>query len=64
MKLDVNSRAQLARKLLTSLDELSEDENEKLWAQEALRRHEDIKSGKVKIRSADAVFKTARARLK
>ena len=42
MKLDANSRAKLASRLLSSLDNLSEDENEKLWAQEALRRHEGV----------------------
>ncbi len=64
MKLDANSRAKLASKLLSSLDELSEHENEKLWAEEALRRHEDLLRGKAKSRPADAALKSARARLK
>ena len=64
LKLDANSRAKLASKLLSSLDDLSEDENEKLWAQEALRRHEDLLRGKARYRSADAALKSARARLK
>ncbi len=64
MKLDANSRAKLASRLLSSLDELSDGENEKLWAQEALRRDEDMTQGKSKSRPADAVFKNARVRLK
>ena len=64
MKLDANSRAKLASKLLSSLDELSEEENEKLWAQEAFRRHEDLVQGKAKSRSADVALKSARAQLK
>jgi Putative addiction module component len=64
MKLDSNSRAKLASRLLSSLDELSEDENEKLWAEEALRRHEDLLRGKAKSRPAGAVLRNARARLK
>ena len=64
LKLDANSRAKLASRLLSSLDELSEDENERLWAQEALSRHEDLMRGKAKSRLADAVLKSARTRLK
>jgi hypothetical protein len=64
LKLDANSRAKLASKLLSSLDELSDIENEKLWAEEAVRRHNDLSSGKAKSRSAEVVFKNARTRLK
>lgn len=64
MKLDVNARAKLARTLLSSLDDLSDAENEKLWAEEALKRHNGINEGKTKTRSAEIVLKTARGRLK
>jgi len=64
MKLDAHSRAKLASKLLSSLDSLSEAENEELWAQEAFRRHEDLLRGKAKSRPIDAALKNARARLK
>ena len=64
MKLNASSRAKLASKLLSSLDELSEEENEKLWAREAFRRHEDLLQGKAKSRSADLALKSARAQLK
>jgi len=64
MKLDVNSRAKLASKLLTSLEDLSEDEIEKLWAEEAFRRDEELNKGKAKLIDANIVFKSARARFK
>lgn len=38
MSLDVRDRAMLAEKLLASLDELSEDEADRLWAEESQRR--------------------------
>ena len=64
MKLDVYSRAKLATQLLSSLDDLSEAENEQLWAEEALRRHNDISKGIAKARSAETVFRNARNRIK
>jgi len=64
LKLDVNSRAKLASALLSSLDDLSESENEKLWGEEALSRHDEMSKGKVKAKPANLVFKDARARLK
>ncbi|HET9220744.1 MAG TPA: addiction module protein [Terriglobia bacterium] len=38
LKLVPKDRARLAGKLLESLEDLSEEENESLWAQEAARR--------------------------
>jgi hypothetical protein len=38
LKLDPHVRARLARKLLESLESLSAEENERLWAEEADRR--------------------------
>ncbi|MDP1677096.1 MAG: addiction module protein [Bacteroidota bacterium] len=64
MKLDTGSRAKLASKLLSSLDDLSDSENEKLWAEEAFRRHNDLTKGNAKLQPADVVFKNARTRLK
>jgi hypothetical protein len=64
LKLDVRSRARLAEKLLHSLNELSEEENERLWAAEALRRHRELARGKSKSRSAASVLREARDRLK
>lgn len=64
MKLDADSRARLASRLLVSLDNPSDAENEKLWAREALRRHKELVAGKAKSRSAETVLKNAKARLK
>ena len=64
LKLDPSSRARLAEKLLRSLEDLSDDENERLWAEEALRRHEDIEAGAVKPRPGRRVFRDARSRLR
>ena len=64
LQLDVRSRARLAEKLLHSLDELSEEENERLWAQEALRRHRELSKGKSKSIPSTDVIREARARLK
>ena len=44
LKLSPQARAQLAAKLLQSLDVLSEAEHERLWADEALRRHEELEA--------------------
>jgi len=38
LKLDPQARARLAEKLLESLEALSDEENERLWAEEADRR--------------------------
>jgi len=64
LELNVKSRAKLANKLLSSLEDLSETEIEKLWVEEALRRNEEISKGKVKLRPAEEVFNAARKHLK
>ena len=55
MSLDVRDRATLAEKLLASLEELSEEEAEGLWAEEAQRRLDEYRAGRAKAISADAV---------
>jgi putative addiction module component (TIGR02574 family) len=64
LELNVKSRAKLANKLLSSLEDLSETEIDNLWAEEALRRNEEISKGRVKLRPAEEVFNAARKRLK
>jgi putative addiction module component (TIGR02574 family) len=64
LKLPAKARAKLAQKLLLSLDSLSEQEIEALWAEEALRRNAEIKTGKVPAVPADKVIKQIKARLK
>jgi hypothetical protein len=63
LKLDPSSRARLAQKLLGSLDALSDAENERLWAEESLLRHEELERGLAKSRSAEDIFRDAHARL-
>lgn len=64
LKLAPAARARLAERLLESLETLSDEENARLWADEAQRRDEAWDaSGKVG-HAADDVFREARARLK
>jgi len=63
LKLDPKGRARLAGRLLDSLDALSPEENARIWAEEAQRRLEALDAGALASRSADEVFKNARARL-
>jgi len=61
LQLDPSTRANLARELLVSLDDLSEPEIERLWLEEAVRRDEEMASGKVKPIPMDDVFAELRA---
>ena len=64
LELNVKSRAKLANKLLSSLEELSEKEIEKLWGEESIRRDEEISSGKVKLKPVEEVITASRKRFK
>ena len=64
LKLDLRSRAQFAEKFRQSLDTPSKAENERLWAEESLRRFKEMKNGKVKGKSADMVMKDARTQFR
>ena len=57
--LSLEERAELAGTLLLSLDEPSESEIERLWLQEAERRLQDYREGKVKGIPAEDVFNRA-----
>jgi putative addiction module component (TIGR02574 family) len=59
MSLDVHDRATLAERLLASLEELSEEEAERLWAEESQRRLEQYRAGRAKVVSAEEVHKKA-----
>ena len=63
MQLDLEERASLAGKLLLSLDEPSATEVERLWLEEAERRLEDFRSGKVQSIPAEEVFRRAIAEI-
>jgi hypothetical protein len=63
LKLDPKARANLAEKLLRSLDEMSDEDIEQLWAEEAVRREAEVDSGTASLRDAEDVFRDARTRL-
>src|SRR3954453_21647213 len=60
--LPLKARAELARELLDSLDNLSEEENDQLWAEEAERRYAEYKAGNIRASDADEVFARLRDR--
>jgi putative addiction module component (TIGR02574 family) len=64
LELPLTARAELASQLLDSLDDLSEEESDQLWAEEAERRFADYKAGKIESVPADEVFARLRARHK
>lgn len=64
LKLDPQARARLAGKLLESLETLSDEENARLWAEEAQRREAELSKQSSSACSADEVLREARARLK
>ena len=53
--LGVKDRAQLAEQLLASLEELSPEEADHLWAEEAERRLEALRAGKARTIPAEEV---------
>ncbi len=59
LNLDIQSRANLVGKLLLSLDEPSVSEVERLWLEEAERRLDEYRAGKVQAIPGDDVFKRA-----
>lgn len=63
VSLPVEIRMQLVDKLLRSLNP-SQREIDELWAQEAERRVEELKSGKVKTIPGEEVFKKIHDRFK
>ncbi len=63
MSLDLQGRAQLAEKLLLSLDAPTDAENLHLWVAEAERRLRDLREGKAKEIPSDEAFRKARAAL-
>jgi len=63
LKLSPNFRAKLAEKLLHSLEAIPDEEIERLWAEEALRRQDELERGEGAARPAGDVLRDARARL-
>jgi len=63
LKLKPEARAELAEKLLRSLEDLSEEDIERLWAREAVRRDEELDAGTASLRDAEDVLRDAKARI-
>ena len=64
LELPLTARAELASELLDSLDDLSEEESDQLWAEEAERRFADYKAGKIEAVPAEEVFARLQSRRK
>jgi putative addiction module component (TIGR02574 family) len=63
MKLPVRDRVRLAQQLVSTIDEESESKVEELWFDEAERRLEELRTGKVEGIDADEAFRMARENL-
>jgi putative addiction module component (TIGR02574 family) len=55
MCLPTESRALLAEKIVESLDFAQPDESQQVWAAEAIRRRDEVRSGRVKPIPGDEV---------
>jgi putative addiction module component (TIGR02574 family) len=64
LELPLTARAELASQLLDSLDHISEEESDQLWAQEAERRYSEYKAGNIEAVPAEEVFARLRSRNK
>lgn len=59
LSLDVSDRAALAGTLLAILEELPEEEAQRLWAEEAQRRFERYRAGRARAVRAEEVHEKA-----
>ena len=64
LKLSPRERAALAERLIASLDALDDSENEALWLEEAERRYQEYKKGKIEARPSQDVLREARSAIK
>jgi putative addiction module component (TIGR02574 family) len=64
LTLPANSRASLARALIESLDEATDENSGALWVDEIRRRDEELQSGRASARPVDDVLRDARERLR
>ena len=63
MKLSLRDRVQLAKRLVSTIDDEVEADTEALWFAEAERRLEELRNGKVQGIDAENAFRTAREAL-
>ena len=59
LSLNAEERATLAERLLASLDDLDEQEAERLWVEEATRRKAEFNAGRASAAEASEVAKKA-----
>lgn len=59
LSLNADERAAVAEKLLASLDDLDEEESDRLWGEEAARRLEEYRAGRAGAAEAQDVAKKA-----
>jgi len=64
LRLSSHERALLVEHLIGSLEPDEDPDAERSWIEEAERRYQNYKAGKVKTISAEQVFKDARLKLK
>ena len=64
LSLNVEDRTALAQSLLASLEELSEEEAERLWAGEAQRRLQEYRAGRARAIPAEDVAKKVESLLR
>ena len=64
LSLPSETRARLAERLIASLDDLSDEENERLWVDEAERRMQAFKAGRLSARPAEDVIRDVRDHLR
>ena len=64
LELPLTARAELASQLLDSLEDISQEENDVLWAAEAERRYAAYKAGEMEAIPAEEVFARLRSRTK
>ena len=64
LMLPVAQRAALAERLIESLDLLDDAETERLWVEEAERRYQAYKQGRLSTRSAAEAIQSAQSRLR
>lgn len=64
LKLDEKQRAELAKRLLVSLEDQIDEDVEQAWSEEIKRRKEQVESGEVSTIPSEKVLKEARKLLK
>lgn len=64
LKLPLSDRARLAEVLLDSLTSLSMEEHRREWTEEAAQRDAELEADPRRGRTANDVFRSARARLR